>query len=622
MRGSVLRVQLVLGGALLLGCGSGQAPADAASQSERLDAWFAERFEEELDFDPVRKTLLGRDDDQDRWPDFSEEAQDAQLAWRRASVDEMRARFDRDALTPEARTSWAIWEARLARAEAAHAFRRHAYVFHQMNGPQAGLPNVLVSFQRVEDEADLEDYVARIAALGPALDQLLERARRAAADGIRPPAFAYDAALRQARRVVTGAPFEAGQGDSPIWANLRERSEALVEEGALDEARAAALRARARAALLDGVGPAYARLVAWLEADRPDPARDAGVWALPDGDAFYAERLAFHTTTRLDAEAIHRLGLDEVARIRAEMEALKQRVGFEGELPAFFEFVRSDPRFFFPDTDAGRQAYLDGATAHLEAIERRLPEWFGLRPRAKLVVKRVEPFREQDGAPQHYFPGTPDGSRPGVYYAHLSDMSAVPKNQMEVIAYHEGNPGHHLQLSIAQEREGIPRFRTQSSYFTAYVEGWALYAELLAKEMGAYADPYADFGRLTTEMWRAIRLVVDTGLHHRRWGEDRAVAFFMANSPEPEESVRAEVRRYLVLPGQATSYKIGMLRILELRERARRVLGPGFDIRAFHDTVLGGGSLPLGLLEARVDAWIAAANEAAGSPSPTPDAAR
>ena len=190
MRGSVLRVQLVLGGALLLGCGSGQAPADAASQSERLDAWFAERFEEELDFDPVRKTLLGRDDDQDRWPDFSEEAQDAQLAWRRASVDEMRARFDRDALTPEARTSWAIWEARLARAEAAHAFRRHAYVFHQMNGPQAGLPNVLVSFQRVEDEADLEDYVARIAALGPALDQLLERARRAAADGIRPPAFA------------------------------------------------------------------------------------------------------------------------------------------------------------------------------------------------------------------------------------------------------------------------------------------------------------------------------------------------------------------------------------------------------------------------------------------------
>ncbi len=621
MRRPAPLARLALAAAIVLGCGSGSAPAEGPSESERLDAWFAERFEEELDFDPIRKTLLGREDDQDRWPDFSEAAQDARLAWRRGSVEAMRAGFDHDALTPEARTSWAIWEAKLARAEAAHAFRRHPYVFHQMNGPQASLPNVLVGFQRVEDEAGLEAYVARVEGLGPALDQLLERARLAASAGIRPPAFAYDEALRQARQVVSGAPFQEGAGDSPIWADVRAESASLVEKGALDEARAAALQRRARAGLVDGVGPAYARLVAWLESDRPDPARDAGVWALPDGDAFYAERLAYHTTTRLDAEAIHQAGLEEVARIRAEMAALKDRAGFDGDLPAFFEYVRSDPRFFFPDTDAGRQAYLDGATAHLDAIRRRLPEWFGLLPRAELVVKRVEPFREQDGAPQHYFPGTPDGSRPGVYYAHLSDMTAVPKNQMEVIAYHEGNPGHHLQISIAQEHEGIPRFRTQSSFFTAYVEGWALYAELLAKEMGAYEDPYADFGRLTTEMWRAIRLVVDTGLHHQRWSGERAVAYFLANSPEPEESVRAEVRRYLVLPGQATAYKVGMLEILGLRGRARRALGPRFDIRAFHDTVLGGGSLPLDVLRARVDAWIVEAGGDPGGPRPTPEAA-
>ena len=226
-------------------------------------------------------------------------------------------------------------------------------------------------------------------------------------------------------------------------------------------------------------------------------------------------------------------------------------------------------------------------------------------PKADLVVKRVEPFREQDGAAQHYYPGTPDGSRPGTYYAHLSDMTAMPINQLEVIAYHEGNPGHHMQISIAQELESVPTFRTQAG-FTAYSEGWALYAEILAKEMGAYEDPYADFGRLTSEMWRAVRLVVDTGIHAKGWTEQQAIDYFASNTPEPLESITSEVRRYFVLPGQATSYKVGMLKILALREKAETALGEKFDIREFHDTVLGGGALPLAVLERRIDTWIAA----------------
>jgi uncharacterized protein (DUF885 family) len=257
------------------------------------------------------------------------------------------------------------------------------------------------------------------------------------------------------------------------------------------------------------------------------------------------------------------------------------------------------------NTDEGRQAYIGAATAHLDFIKAKLPDYFGLLPKADLVVKRVEAFREQPGAAQHYFPGTPDGSRPGIYYAHLSDMGAMPIPQLEVIAYHEGNPGHHMQISIAQELTSVPKFRTQAG-FTAYSEGWGLYSELLAKEMGAYEDPYSDFGRLTTEIWRAIRLVLDTGLHSKGWTEEQAVEYFITNSPASEGQIRSEVQRYIVLPGQATAYKVGMLKILEVRERAKTELGDKFDIKGFHDTVLGGGALPLEVLETRVDEWVAA----------------
>jgi uncharacterized protein (DUF885 family) len=287
------------------------------------------------------------------------------------------------------------------------------------------------------------------------------------------------------------------------------------------------------------------------------------------------------------------------------MEAIKSAAGFDGDLQEFFAFVRDDPQFYYPSTDQGRQAYLDTARVHLDDIQERLPEYFGLMPTAGLEVRRVEAFREQPGQAQHHQRGTPDGSRPGIYYAHLIDMGAMPIPQMEVIAYHEGLPGHHMQVSIAQERTGMPMFRTQAG-FTAFSEGWGLYAEALAAEMGAYEDPYSDFGRLTSEIWRAIRLVVDTGLHSMGWTEGQAVDYFTANSAISEGQIRAEVRRYLVMPGQATAYKIGMITIQELRGRAESALGDAFDIREFHDTVLGGGALPLSILERRAEDWIAA----------------
>jgi uncharacterized protein (DUF885 family) len=587
-------------------------PAVTTSQVElveretaRLNEWLDARYEERLDFSPLLKTQLGRKDDYDQVDDFSESAEDAQLEWLRDTVRELETGFDRDLLTKEAQTSYDLWRFGLERAEAARPYRRRAYVFNQMGGPHTGLPQGMINFHRVDDEADMTAYVTRLGELGRALRQNLERTQLAAQEGVHAPRFAYDAVIEQSRALLTGAPF-GGTGDSPLFADANAKVAALVAGNKISAARADELRAAAATALSERVGPAYRELIAFAEADRANSDEIAtGVWKLPDGPAFYVERLAAMTTTAMTADEIHELGLAEVARIQAEMEAIKRQVGFEGTLREFFASLRDNPQFLFPNTDEGREGYLQTSRDYYGGIEARLPEFFGLRPKAGLVVKRVEAFREQPGAAQHYQPGTPDGSRPGTYYVHLIDMNSMPKVELESVAYHEGIPGHHMQVSIAQELTGVPQFRTQSRY-TAYTEGWGLYAEQLAKEMGGFTDPYSEFGRLGSEIWRAIRLVVDTGLHAKGWTEQQAVDYFLANGPTSEGQVRAEVRRYIVWPGQATAYKVGMLKILELRERARAALGDRFDIRAFHDTVLGGGALPLSILERRVDDWIAA----------------
>jgi uncharacterized protein (DUF885 family) len=603
---------MLLTAAIGAGCNRASQPAgDAAVTAEtaeretaRLTTWFDARYEEELDFSPIEKTRLGRKDDYDKIDDFSEAGAQAELEWRRGTVRDLERDFDRAKLTPEGQTSYDLWRDSLERAEAAWPFRRRTYVFNQMRGPHTGLPQALINFHRVDDDADMVAYTARIGEIGRAVGQALERAQAAAGEGVHAPRFAYDAVAQQAQALITGAPFR-GSGDSPVYADAKTKIAALVSSGKIDAKRAEELRTAAATALTQRFGPSYEALIAWVKKDRTQSAAVAtGVGTLPDGPAYYRERLAASTTLTMTADEIHALGLAEVKRIQDEMETLKQKVGFTGTLQQFFASVRADRKFLFPNTDEGREAYLQASRDFYGAIEAKLPEYFGLRPKGGLVVKRVEAFREQPGAAQHYVQGTPDGSRPGTYYVHLIDMNSMPKFDMESVAYHEGIPGHHMQVAIAQELTGLPAFRTQS-FHTAYGEGWGLYSELLAKEMGGYQDPYSDFGRLGAEIWRAIRLVVDTGLHAKGWTEQQAVDYFLANGPTSEGQVRAEVRRYIVTPGQATAYKVGMLKILELRERAQKALGSRFDIRGFHDTVLGGGSLPLAILERRVDAWIA-----------------
>lgn len=577
-----------------------------ATESRRLNAWFERKFEEELRFSPMALTRLGRKELNDQLDDLSVAASEKRLRWRRASVREMESRFRYALLDEETRLSWDLWKYQYEAEKADLPWVLNNYPFEQMGGMQSELPTFLITKHSVDTEADMLAYIARVKAVPVAMDQLLARAQASAKRGIRPPRFAFEGVIEQSRKVITGAPFGPGE-DSALWADMQAKIDALVTKGGVTPSRIPELQQASREALVGYLKPAYEKLIAWEEKDMVNaPVNPTGVGTTQrNGKTFYAHQLEAATTTHTTAEAVHQLGLSEVARLRGEMTALKDKVGFQGDLPAFFRFLHTDAQFRFPNTDAGRQAYLDACNAAIANIKQVLPRYFGLLPKADLVVRRVEPYREQPGAAQSYSSGPPDGSLPGIYYVHLIDMDAMPKTELEVISYHEALPGHHMQISIAQELKGLPLFRTQIG-FTAYIEGWGLYAEWLAKEMpGTYQDPYSEMGRLTSEMWRAVRLVVDTGLHVKGWTEQQAVDYFVENTPIPLAAARAETRRYIVWPGQATAYKVGMLKIQELRRKAEAALGSRFDIRAFHDVVLGGGALPLSLLERRVDDWIA-----------------
>ena len=577
----------------------------AITETVRLNDWFDEQYVEQLDFSPQTKTRLGDKSDYDSLNDYSSAGSDEQLAWRRLSVAAMRSNFDYALLNEDGKLSYDMWIYSLDRAEAAVPFRQHGYIFGR-GGPHASLPNFLINYHRVDDASDMEAYLSRLGELDRVFGELLDRARSASRAGIRQPAFAYDFAMTEIDRVTSGVPFNTNDGspNSPIWSDIQDKIEALVETDLISRDQAQEYIAQAQEILAGEVMSSYQEILAWLEQDKAFASETSrGVWALPDGENYYNYRLAQMTTLAFTADEIHEIGLAEVGRLHLAMEKIKNAVAFEGSLQDFFIFMREDDRFYFPNSDEGRQDYLDLNNEYLDTITLKLPEFFGRLPKAQLEVRRVESFREQAGAAQHYASGTPDGSRPGVFYSHMSDMSTLPIFQLEDVAYHEGNPGHHMQISIQQELSGIPRFRTQYRT-TAYTEGWGLYAEWLAKEMGAFEDPYSDFGRLIGELWRAIRLVVDTGIHAQHWGEERAVQYFIDNSAQALGAIRSEIQRYITAPGQATAYKIGMMKFQELRGNAESALENNFDIRAFHDAVLGAGALPMPMLESRVSSWV------------------
>jgi uncharacterized protein (DUF885 family) len=581
------------------------AEAESLSESAKAEALFEAIFMENVMASPINQTYMGIKQDYDKWDEIGEEADAKQLSRTKAQLARLQI-LDASKLTGQDAISYLLLKQRLEQQIADFKWRYHNYPINQMYGMHSMLASMLINQHQITDIQDAKAYISRLEGI-PGYFTQLERTLSIRADkGIVAPKFVFPYVISDSENIISGAPFAAqakekdGSKDSALWADFKGKIEALN----LPKVEHDALLSRASTALKTQVAPAYQRLIAFIKELETKADDRAGVWKFPEGEAFYNNALARTTTTDMSAEQIHSLGLQEVERIHNEMRAIMAKVKFEGTLQEFFAFLRDDDQFYFPNDDAGRTAYLTKTKQLIATMSSRLDEVFKLKPKADLIVKQVEAFREKSAGKAFYEQPAPDGSRPGSYYANLYDMKAMPKYQMEALAYHEGLPGHHMQIAIAQELEGIPKFRKFGGY-TAYIEGWGLYTEYLPKEMGLYADPYSDFGRLAMELWRACRLVVDTGIHAKRWTREQAIAYYVDNTPNAESDSIKMVERHIIMPSQATAYKIGMIKLLELRSKAQQALGNKFDIRTFHNLVLKNGPLPLDVLAAQIDDWIA-----------------
>ncbi len=575
------------------------ATASQLTESDRANRLFDDIFDRQVARNPVYQTYLGIKTDYDKWDDLSEAFQSREHAHNQSDLAALR-QLDPTRLDAQTRLSYRLMQQQLQEAIEDYRWRHHDYPVNQLFGVHSGTPAFLINQHSIADVDEAKAYIARVNGVRERIDQLLDQLRIREKKGIVPPDFVLPQVLRDSRNLLQGEPFDDSGEASAL---LRDFSDKLARLDIETDERSSLLR-QLEQALLEELHPAYLDLIAYVEALQLKTNSDAGVWKLPDGEAFYSNRLRRSTTTQLTADEIHEIGLAEVKRIHDEMRGIAAKTGFEGNLRDFMRFMREDPQFYYPNTEQGREQYLTRARVVLDEMESRLDEVFITRPRDPLEVKRVEAFREKSAAKAFYQQPAPDGSRPGLYYANLYDMRIMPTYQLEALAYHEGLPGHHMQIAIKQELAGIPKFRRFGGV-TAYSEGWALYAELIPKEMGLYPDPYSDFGRLAMELWRAVRLVVDTGMHAKRWTREQCIDFYVANTPNVRDDAVKMVERHAVLPGQATAYKIGMLKILELREKARAVLGEDFDIREFHEAVLKNGALPLNVLEEEINRYIA-----------------
>ncbi|WP_371373221.1 DUF885 family protein [Thalassotalea aquiviva] len=567
------------------------------SESARLNAFFETMFNDSVMRSPEYQTYLGIKKDYDKWNESSEENSLKELEITKKNLAELLS-FDYEALDEQTKLSYQIAKQSMENEINDFKWRHHNYPVNQMYGVHSSIPSFLINQHSISNEKEAIDYISRLNGVQKRIEQLIEQLKIRENKGIIAPRFVFDHVIRDSQNLIMGAPFTP-EPDSTLLADFKSKVNSLD----IDQSNREQLIADAKVALIASVQPAYQNLIDYLITLETKSTNDAGAWKFPEGKDFYNVALARTTTTDLTAEEIHEIGLSEVERIHAEMTEIKNKVGFKGDLAAFMQFMRSDKQFYYPNSEAGKQRYLDEATALIDNMKDRLDELFIVKPKADLIVKRVEAFREKSAGKAFYNRPAPDGSRPGMYYANLYDMEAMPTYQMEALAYHEGIPGHHMQLAISQELEGIPTFRKFSN-FTAYTEGWGLYTEFLPKEIGLYQDPYSDFGRLAMELWRACRLVVDTGMHVKKWTREQSINYYVKNTPNAKSDAIKMVERHAVMPSQATAYKIGMIKILELRQRAKKQMGEKFDIREFHDVILKNGPLPLDVVDAKVNQYI------------------
>jgi uncharacterized protein (DUF885 family) len=579
--------------------GTDYSETEIEEASGELNKYFDAEFEKDLAESPMMQTRLGRKTDYGKWDDFSTLKYTKDLEKAKIRLQYLKENVEEEILDESTRLSYRLFKQEQKNEIADYDFRFYSYPINQMHGYQAELPAFLINMHRIDSVSDAEAYISRLNGLPKVFEELVEGLKIREQNGVVPPKFVFDKVLEDSRNMIKGKPFASSKETSTFLKDFKTK----VEKLNLPEREELKLIAEAEKALVASVQPAYENLIATLEDQQQRATTEDGVWKFAKGEEFYKNRLKRITTTDLTANAIHEIGLIEVARIHGEMEVIMKKVGFKGSLQDFFEFMRTDKQFYYENTAEGKEKYLAEATKIINTMKARLDDLFLTKPKAEIVVKAVEAFREKSAGKAFYQQPAIDGSRPGTYYANLFDLSAMPTYQMEALAYHEGIPGHHMQIAISQELDSIPMFRKFSNY-TAYIEGWGLYSELVPKEIGFYSDPYSDFGRLAMELWRSCRLVVDTGIHSKKWTREEGIEYYKANTPNSEGDCVKMVERHIVMPGQATAYKIGMNKIIELREDAKIQLEKDFDLREFHDVVLLNGAVPLNILEEMVQDWV------------------
>ena len=566
--------------------------------------WFYERVFVEYGFqDPQMMSSMRM---LPSWMDwYSDDLTDQSLAQERKMQVKLKKdlatlqKYDRKGMNESDALNYDMLQYFLAIQVEGEKYAHHNYPLNQLFGIQNEFPTFMATQHPVESEADAENYLARLDKTPAMVEQVMEGLLVREREKILPPTFVVEKVLKEMRAFVAVPPAQ-----NILYTSLAEKFD-KAGESAVSAAQRKDLLARTETAIRDKVYPAYGKFIAYYDKLLPKTTGNNGVWALPDGDAFYAYAVKMHTTTAMTPEQVHQLGLSEVARIEAEMDVILRGEGLSlGSVGARVQGVSKRPDQLYPDTDAGRTEVINDFQSIINEIDNGLTPYFNVRPKMGVEVERVPQFREKTAPGAYYNPPAFDGSRPGVFYINLRNTAEVAKFGMRTLAYHEGIPGHHFQIAIQQEMKGVPIFRKVLP-FTAFAEGWALYSERLAWEAGFQKQPLDNLGRLQAEMFRAVRLVVDSGMHYKHWSREQSIAYMLEKTGMSETDVVAEIERYLVMPGQALAYKVGMNKILELRERAKTALGPKFDIKAFHDVVLTAGSMPMALLEQRVDAWIA-----------------
>ena len=580
---------------LLFSCASKVDEAEVKKARQFFESVFQDTVLESPEF----QASLGYKSNYDKWDDITWQASRQRAYRAKDDLAYLEKNIDFDKLDESSKISYRLMVKRLQRTIDNDNFIFHNYLITHRGGKHSSIPSFLINYRRIDEEQDVKDYISRLRNVEPLMDDLILQLKLRQDVKKVAPAFVFPQAIKTSENIISGYPFEETKKQNVIYEDFMKKLNALE----MSDAMKLRYQSEMEAVLVTIVNYSYRKLIDFLKEQQKLADNNHGVWKFEDGAEYYQHTLDGYTTLGLTAEEIHAIGLSEVERIHGEIYEIMEKVNFEGTLQEFFNFMREDDQFYYPEGPKGRQMYLDQVQVVVDTLSNRIEELFYGLPSIPLQVKAVEAYREASAGIAFYQRGQADGSRPGTYYANLYRMRDMPIYKLENLAYHEAIPGHHMQISIQLEVEDMPSFRKYGGY-SVFAEGWALYSETLPKEIGLYKDPYSDFGRLSGELWRACRLVVDTGVHHYKWTREEGIDYYMNNTANPEGDCIGMVERHIVWPGQAVSYKIGMIKVQELRAYAEKELGNKFSLQGFHDVVLKNGSVTMDILEDIVYSWV------------------